>query len=289
MTNETAEHWAAQTDRFNFESFAADEAYRQANRELLARAFAQLPSSFYHIDVATGTGLVPQEVCALCQAQGKSGTIIGIDPDRFALESARKHTRAASRCTVEFVLGIAQDMPHLLAGKVPPDGVDYISIHDALHEIQNDDDKQGVLAAMAAILKPGGVFTYNSAFTTAAMEESALEWGRLKAKAFAIFGRKRNRQAPAFKVHSPEGYRQMILDAGLTVAYEGKRLVKISRAALEAICHYPAFIEGVFSDMIGTEEVSIEEKNKVMMQAIEALNPRELPRVWHEIMARKAG
>ena len=42
MTNETAEHWAAQTDRFNFESFAADEAYRQANRE---------PVSYTHLDV----------------------------------------------------------------------------------------------------------------------------------------------------------------------------------------------------------------------------------------------
>lgn len=287
MTTETVEHWAPQSEAFNFVSFAKDKAYRQANRALIDKALALLPSRFFHVDVASGTGLVPQEVCSLCEERGKSGTIIGIDPDGFAVESARRQTRPAPGCTVEFLQGVAQDLAGLLAGKVPREGVDYTSIHDAIHEIKGEDDKKGVLSAMARALKPGGVFSYNSAFTTAALEQSAMDWGRLKAKAFAALGGRRNRQMTAFKVHAPEEYRQMIVDAGLAVVYEARRVVMISRAALEAICHYPAFVEGAFEDMIGTEQFSLEEKCQAMVAAIETLGVGELPRVWHEIMAQK--
>jgi ubiquinone/menaquinone biosynthesis C-methylase UbiE len=288
MTSEQAEHWAAQSEAYNFLPFARDGAYREVNRGLIARALAHLPSPFCHVDVASGTGLVPQEVCALCEQEGKSGAIIGIDPDGYALESARRHTRPGPRCTVEFVQGVAQDMARLLRGKVPGEGVDYTSIHDALHEIRGEGDKRSVLAAMAAILRPGGVFTYNSAFTTVAMEESPMDWGRLKAKAFAVLGGRRNRQAEAFKVHTPEEYRQMIVDAGLTVVYEATRVVKMSRSAMEAIGRYPAFIEGAFSDMVGTEQVSLAEKSRAILAAIDALGFGEVPRVWHEIVAQKA-
>ncbi|MDI7275063.1 MAG: class I SAM-dependent methyltransferase [Anaerolineae bacterium] len=289
MMSATYEHWAPQSEAFNFVSFASDRAYREANRALVDRAFAHLPSPFYHVDVATGTGLVPQEVCALCQERGKCGTIIGIDPDRFALESARKHTRPAPGCTVEFVQGIAQDMDRLLAGKVPSEGVDYVSIHDAIHEIKGEDDKRQALAAMGRILRPGGLFTYNSAFTTAAMEQAALEWGRLKAKAFAVLGGKRDRQIVALKIHTPEEYVRMIVDAGLSVVHEARHVVKISRAAMEGIARYPAFIEGVFADMIGRERVSLEEKSRALLEAIETLGLADLPRVWHEVVAQKVG
>lgn len=289
MTDETAAHSTAQSEAYNFISFAADKAYREANRVLIGKAFTHLPSQFFHVDVASGTGLVPQEVLALCQEQGKCGTVIGIDPDRFALENARQHTRPGSHCTVEFVQGVAQDMARLLAGKIPREGLDYTSIHDAIHEIKEEDDKKGVLAAMARALKPGGIFTYNSAFTTAALEESAMDWGRLKAKAFAILGGKRDRQIAAIKIHTPEQYKQMIVEAGLAVVYEARRVVMLSRAALEAIAQYPAFIEGVFGDMAGREQVSLEEKSRALLAAIESLGLPELPRVWHEIMAQKVG
>ena len=287
MADGTAGDRAAQSEEFNFEAYAQDRAYRETNRALIARAFAQLPSPFFHIDVATGTGLVPQEVCALCRELGKRATVIGLDPDGFALESARRHTPSGPGYTVEFVQGVAQDMSHLLAGKVPLEGVDYASIHDAIHEIPGEDTKRSVLAAMAQILRPGGVLTYNSAFTTAALDMGAMEWGRLKAKAFAVLGGKRDRHAVAVKIHTPEEYRQMIVDAGLEVIYEGRQVVRMTRESIAAIAHYPAFIEGVFSDMIGTEQVPLAEKHRAMMEVIQNMGAVELPRVWHEIMARK--
>jgi ubiquinone/menaquinone biosynthesis C-methylase UbiE len=285
MNEEVLTNRVAQSKEYNFISFSRDGAYREANRELLSKAFSRLPSPFFQVDVASGTGLVSQEMSSLCQEQGKRGTIIGIDPDRFAVESAGKNIPSTPYCAVEFVEGRAQDMDQLLAGRIPPEGADYATIHDAIHEIE--EDKQSIFLSIARILKPGGFFTYNSAFTTAALEQSALVWGRWKAKAFSILGGKRNRKIKGVITHTPEEYRQMITNAGLIVVHEAKKSVKMSRTALEAIATYPRFIQGVFADLVGGEKLALEEKSQALIKALDDLGITEVPRIWHELMARK--
>jgi len=288
MTDGTLRRRRVQSEEYCFVPFARDSAYRQANRDLLLEAFAYLPPMFFQVDVATGTGLVPQEVGSLCEEKGKAGRVIGVDLDPFALESARRNTPSTPHCVVEFVEGRAQDMGQLLDGIIPPEGVDYVSVHDAIHEIGGDKDKKSVFAAMAGILKPGGIFTYNSAFTTAAMEGSAIKWGRWKAKALSILGGKRDRKVEAIKIHPPEEYKEMICNAGLVVIHEAKRVVELSRSALAAIAQYPAFVEGVFADMVGREEMQFEKKSQALIEALDSLGITEIPRIWHEIVAQKA-
>ena len=286
MTEETLSDRVAQSEEFNFIAFSKDEAYRDANRQLLREVFSRLPSPFFHVDVASGTGLVPQEVSALCQKHGKQGTIIGVDPDHFAVESARKNTPAMPLSTVEYLVGRGQDLVQLLAGKVPPEGVDYVSIHDALHEVE-EEDKQSVLRYIEQILKPGGLFTYNSAFTTAAMEESPMQWGRWKSKAFSILGGKRNRKIKGLITHTPEEYRDMVTQAGLTIVYEAKQSIVMSRFALETIAIYPRFVYGVFGDFVSEAEVSLAQKSRALIQALDDLGLADVPRVWHELIAQK--
>ena len=286
MSDEALGIRVAQSKDYNFEAFSADEAYRETNRRLLAKAFSALPSPFYHVDVASGTGLVAQEVSRLCQEHGKRGTIIGIDPDHFAVESASRNTPSTPYCTVEFLEGRAQDMDQLLAGRIPPDGVDYVTIHDALHEIE-EEDKQGTLLYIANILKPGGFFTYNSAFTTAALEQSAMMWGRWKAKAQSLLGGKRDRKVKGLITHSPAEYVEMITNAGLSVVHDAKESVRMSRTALEGIARYPRFICGVFADLIGQEKLSLDEKSLALVEALDRLGINEVPRVWHEVLARR--
>jgi ubiquinone/menaquinone biosynthesis C-methylase UbiE len=275
-----------QSEDYNFIAFSRDEAYREANRQLLREVFPRLPSAFFHVDVASGTGLVPQEMSTLCVEEGKCGTIIGVDPDRFAIENARASTPSTLYSTVEYLVGKGQDLARLLAGKIPPDGVDYVSIHDAIHEVE-EEDKQSVMQAIASIIKPGGLFTYNSAFTTVAMEESAMQWGRWKAKAFSTLGGRRNRKVKGFIVHTPDEYRDMITQAGLSIIYEAKKSVIMSRNALETIAMYPRFVYGVFADYVGEQEVTLQEQSKALIQALDELGLADIPRVWHELIAQK--
>ncbi|MBN2387412.1 MAG: class I SAM-dependent methyltransferase [Anaerolineales bacterium] len=286
MTDETFARQVAQSKDYNFVAFSRDKAYREANQQLLSRAFAGLPEGFFQVDLASGTGLVPQEMSRLCQENGKTGSIIGIEPDPFALENARQNTPSTPVCRIQFLEGKAQEMDRLLAGKIPPGGVDYISIHDALHEVE-EEDKQNVLGMIAKLLIPGGVFTYNSAFTTAALEQAALPVGRWKARAFAILGGKRSREVKGLITHTPEEYKQMIVNAGLSVIHEAKRSVRMSRQALATIAQYPRFIYGVFADLIDGEKVSLEEKSRALVKALDDLDITEIPRVWHELIARK--
>jgi len=286
MTEKSLINQVAQSEEYNFVAFGKDKAYREANRQLLLEAFSYLPSPFFQVDVASGTGLVSQEMSDLCREKGKRGTVIGIDPDYFAVESARKNTPSTPYCIVEFTEGKAQEMDQLLGGKIPPEGVDYVSIHDAFHEIE-EKDKQSSLLSIWKILKLGGVFTYNSAFTTAAMELSAMQWGKWKARAFSILGGKRNRENKGLIIHTPEEYRQMIIDAGLSIIYEAKKPVQLFRNALEGISRYPRFIYGVFADMEGEEKISLQRKSQALIQAMDDLGITELPRVWHELMAQK--
>jgi SAM-dependent methyltransferase len=286
VTEATFTDREGQSHEYNFVAFARDPAYREANRQLLARAFAWLPSPFFHVDVASGTGLVPQEMSALCRENSWHATIIGVDPDGFAVRRAAEHTPSTPDCTVEFVEGYAQDLDRLLAGRMPLEGVDYVSIHDALHEIE-EDDKQSVVTSMASILRPGGLFSYNSAFTTIAMGDSAMLWGRWKARAFSILGGKRNRAVKGLITHTPEEYRDMITSTGLDVVHEARPTVVLCRSALEAIAAYPRFVYGVFADLVGEAAVSLEDKSRALIEALDDLGIDEAPRVWHELIARK--
>ena len=286
MTDEAFDQQVEQSKDYNFIAFSKDKAYREANEQLLCQVFASLPDDFIQVDLASGTGLVPQEIARLCQAGGKTGTIIGIEPDPFALENARMNTPSTPNCSIEFLEGKAQEMDQLLAGKIPPEGVDYISIHDALHEVE-EEDKQSILVTIAKTLKPEGFFTYNSAFTSAALEQAALVVGKWKARAFSILDGRRYREIKGLITHTPEEYKQMILNAGLFVVHEAKRPVRMSRQALAAIAQYPRFIYGVFADLIDGEKVSLEEKSRALIKALDDLGITEIPRIWHELIARK--
>ncbi len=286
MTTEVPQHDVSQSERFNFVDFARDRAYRDANRDLLRKAFARLPSPFFQIDIASGTGLVAQEVCALCEETGKHGTIVGIDPDHFAVESATRSTPSTALCSGEVIEGRAQDLERLLKGQIPPGGADYVTIHDAIHEME-EEDKQSILVSVASILRPGGLFTYNSAFTTAALGQAAMQWGKWKSKAFSVLEGKRNRRMKGLVAHSPDEYLEMITGAGLSVVHEAKKSVRMSRTALEAIARYPRFVWGVFADLIGEEAIPIEVKSQALITALNELGITEIPRVWHEAMACK--
>ena len=138
---------------------------------------------------------------------------------------------------------------------------------------------------MVDILKPGGVLSFNSAFTTFGMEPNSFAWGRWKSNAFKNLGGKKDKTAEYIKIHTPEEYRQMIEDVGLVVVHQARNVVNLSKAALEGISRYPRFIEGVFGDMIDQEKYSLQQKSEALISALK--NVELIPRGWYEIIARK--
>src|SRR5579859_7903902 len=88
----------------DFGSFARQPEYVQVNRALVQLLVEHLPENFLHVDVASGTGLVPKLIIEQCQKLGRVGRVIGIDPNPLSLAIAARTTHPRT-VTVEFLEG----------------------------------------------------------------------------------------------------------------------------------------------------------------------------------------
>lgn len=279
-----------QTEAYNFVEFSEIAEYRNVNKELLLKALHYLPKSIkhlIHVDNASGTGLVPQLAAELYHKRGIEAMIIGIDPDLYALRRAAESMKNIKYIHLLLFQGYGQSLEEVLKGHIPDEGVDVVSIHDAIHEIPGREIKQAIFASQAKILKPGGVQTYNSSFTTIGNGDAALKWGRWKLGAFSYFGEKRNRNVTAMEMLSPEEYAKMITESGLKIVHEDFKTVVLSLEALKAISRYPEYVNGIFRDMEHTEKYTLLEKSDALLKTLEKDNVTALPRLWHEIVAQK--
>jgi len=274
-------------NNLNFEEFSGQPEYVEVNRGLVKQVVLKLPVNFCHVDVATGTGLVPRLIIEEATKENKKGEIIGVDPNVTSLNIARRNILGPRGISVKFIEGFGQDLKQLLGRIIPPGGVDGVSILDALHEIRKDEDKVEVIGAMADILKPGGLLTFNSAFTTEGILMDPMGWGKWKLRAMGILGGRRDKQVQGLPIHPPEIYKQIIENAGLKVIYEAKKIVNLTKEALLAISKYPAFFRGALEDMRGQESVPDVKKSNALIQALKELGVPALPRVWYEIIAQK--
>jgi len=278
---------ATQDNPFTYEHFARQPEYVRVNRELVQILFSFLPRNFFHVDVATGTGLVPNLLIEEAQKNGSRGKIIGVDPNSDSIAIAKRTTLKTNDVQVHYIEGVGQNLKRLLFDKIPQEGVDGVSIHDALHEIRDEEDKLTTVQSMANILKPGGVFSFNSAFTTEAIRVNVRGWAGWKFTAMKILNGERDRQVDTMAIHTPDKYKQMLKEAGLNIIHEAQNQVMLSKEALRAISKYPAFVKGVFEDMKGQEHITVESKSEALIQALDDREIVGLPRIWYELVAQK--
>lgn len=279
-----------QSEAYNFVEFSEIPEYRKVNEDLLLKALKFLQKNIkkvIHVDNATGTGLVPQLAAEIYYKKGIEATIIGIDPDLYALKKAADSMRNIEHIHLLLFQGFGQHLEELLKGHIPSEGVDVVSIHDAIHEIPGKEIKQAIFASQARILKPGGVQTYNSSFTTIGNADAALKWGRWKLGAFSYFNEKRDKTITAMEVFSPAEYTKMIIDSGLKIVHEAIKTVVLSLDALKAISRYPEYVNGLFRDMENSAKYTLLEKSKALITVLEQQGVTSLPRQWHEIVAQK--
>ena len=153
----------------HFGHFAAVPEYREVNRQLVQELFRHMPNPFVHVDLATGTGLVPQLLIEEAEKRGFRGTIVGIDRSAKALEIAEATTPRPAGIDLRFVEADARYLERLRGDELPADGADSLSIHDAIHEITDEEGQRQVYRGMAAIARDGALLSSNSTFTTVSM------------------------------------------------------------------------------------------------------------------------
>jgi ubiquinone/menaquinone biosynthesis C-methylase UbiE len=280
-------------EELNYGEFSRQPDFLKVNRDYLANAEPLLPNNFVFVDVATGTGeVVPNLLSIELSAKGKKGKIIGVDPNITSLNIARERFAGGNGVALEFIEGYGQNLQPLLAGKIPPEGVDGVSILNALHEIHDNKTKADIISSMAGILKPEGRLFFTSAFTTESNSREPSKYGRWKSSAMKLLvgNKKRDKEAKitqGMPVLTTQEYKSMIERASLKIISEAHHAADLSRSAWEALSKYPAFINGFLVDMPDQDHFSIQEKSSALIQTLRDLDIKSITKVWYEVIAQK--
>ena len=114
------------------------------------------------LDIGCGTGAMLH----LAREQGHRGRLVGLDPDRAALDRAR------SRADVEWVEGIAAEAPR-------GTGFELVTMTGhAFQRLVTDQEVRGSLTAIHAALRRGGRFAFETRHPQArAWEDEFVEPG----------------------------------------------------------------------------------------------------------------
>ena len=115
-------------------------------RRILTETLGVDPDGLAVLDVGCGGGLLAEEFAGLgCR-------VTGVDPSAESLDTARGHARA-SGLDIEYVEGSGEHLPF------PDATFDAVYCCDVLEHV---DDLQRTLDESARVLKPGGVYMYDT-------------------------------------------------------------------------------------------------------------------------------
>lgn len=283
-----------QTDQLNFDSFSRCFEYRFEGLSTLMEAIPHIPNSsstdseILHIDVCTGNGLGIQTTKGLFEALMRKALLIGIDFDERALRVATANTPTSENIRVMFIKGYAQDLDDLLKGIISTEGVDLVTLLDAVHEIPPE-DQFPVISASASKLRPGGVYVMNSAFTSIATRGFGMEWAMPTMRAAREFGGEPKEQS-ALLHRDPQEFTDMLLAAGLEAIFDDLyhvSTVNLTREGRMGICNYSGFIEGVKNSYNFNGDPPSNEEFAPRLAYYYGQSEKTLPRKWVRWIFRK--
>jgi 2-polyprenyl-6-hydroxyphenyl methylase/3-demethylubiquinone-9 3-methyltransferase len=134
-------------------------------RDVLAR-LGRLPTGYGRrtvLDIGSGGGFMAEEFCRI------GFSVTGVDPSTVSVETARSHALAAG-LDVRYRVGSGEDLP------VADGGCDVVCCSDVLEHVKDVDQ---VLAEAARVLRPGGLFffdTPNRTLATKVITEATQNW-----------------------------------------------------------------------------------------------------------------
>lgn len=278
-----------ETNRFNFEAFAAHDFYTEINRSLVRKALAPLaihPANreLTIVDMACGTGSVTRLITEeIGYQKSQRARIIGVDPSAEALRLARQSIEEI-RAKAEFFQGETKDLATIVQD------VDAAFFCNAIHLI---DDKLYVFQQMAAILASGGILACNSAFYDGTNLEDSFRFTRLWIRRAVGWLRKehpevrlsREAKTAARQWVKPDEYIGLLKQSGFSSVDATEELIAMPLDSLIDLGHYWLFIEGALPGVplaIGAEALG-----STVYDVAQELNMTYLPRMWLQIVATK--
>jgi ubiquinone/menaquinone biosynthesis C-methylase UbiE len=278
-----------ETNKFNFEAFAAHAFYTDINRSLVRKALAPIvkhhtDSALTIIDMACGTGAVTRLIAEeIAHQRSQQAHIIGVDPSAEALRLAQQSIEEMG-ANADFIQGETEDLATFIQD------ADAAFFCNAIHLII---DKLNAFRQMAAILAPGGILACNSAFYDGTNLEESFRFSRLWVRRAVGWLRKehpevrlsREAKATARQWLNPDQYVSLLKQSGFSLVDVTEERVAMSLDSLKDLGHYWLFIEGALPGVplaIGAEALG-----STVYDVGHELNMTYLPRMWLQIVATK--
>jgi ubiquinone/menaquinone biosynthesis C-methylase UbiE len=262
-----------------YEDFTTHAFYRAVNERLVA--LANLSPGQVVVDIASGTGALLRPILDRIQAGGAPGQVYAVDKDAGALEVARQRYGENG---ITYLVSDAGALAQLI------ERADAIFCGNALHMI---DDKEGVLAAVRSILRPGGVFAFNTTFFEGALPQATkrfyLVWvlkARQLLKSEHIEAVKvRGERVAALRQLTAGQYHRMLEEFGFVVRHLETQMTDMTRESFEDISDYPEFADGVNLGVpIAQASAAL---RRAVMQAFQTLELAVVPRRWLQVVAER--
>src|SRR5205823_670489 len=194
------------------------------------------------VDMACGTGAVTRLIAQEMAQQRRQAHLIGVDPSAEALRRACKSMQDME-VKVDFIQGDADDLPHIVHD------ADAAFFCNAIHLVP---DKPSAFQRMASLLSPGGIFACNSAFYEGTYVEGTESFYRMWTRRAVGWLKKehpevrlsRDAKAMAMQWLTPDGYTELLKQAGFDSVEITYQNATISLDAWRDLGRYWLFIEG---------------------------------------------
>jgi ubiquinone/menaquinone biosynthesis C-methylase UbiE len=207
---------AQQTQEYSFKAFSEHAFYRRVNEVLIDRA--ELQQGMTVVDVACGSGAITELILEKIRGT-RHAVVIGVDMSATALKEAAEKVADVRDAVVQFVQARAEDM-----SKCIKRAVDAVVFCNGIHYIE---DKRALLTEVYRVLRPGGVFAFNTGFFDGALPPETIKYyRRWMLKALRKLKREHNLKPAHSKVESrkqlnAEQYRALLADQGFQIkSYE---------------------------------------------------------------------
>lgn len=300
-----------------YEPFSREPEYLELNGEFIQCVVSHLKVWDCIVDIACGTGTLTDLLLAELKPRGAVHSegaeqpktmdrpkVIGIDLSRGSLKIAKDHFRQLSMLVPpkETYDGVRIVFVEASGDRLPmTDAVaDIVLLGNAIHCFT---DKDQLLREVYRVLRPGGVFAFNSSFYAGTILEGTErfyeEWmkeafryiNRLKEeRGYHGMGgdfRKRRRGRPAFSNRwwTAAEYRQALDKHGFDIIGITKRILRMSRRNFEAVGAYADLASVLLSGY--PVELACEALQKAVGPAFEAAGVERIPRSWLEMIGIK--
>lgn len=266
---------------FAFTDFAQQRFYEKLNTRLIE--MIEIGSGQRIIDLACGTGAIIKLVVNKLK-HARDSVVVGVDQSASALKEAMKELAGVKNATLEFVQSKAEHVSQVIKGSA-----DIVILCNAIHYVA---DKNRLVEEIVKILRPGGVFAFNTSFFEGGQPSESKGFYRrwmLKAlkylkRSYGLFPAKAEK-VEARKQLSPEEYEALLVQHGMKIKRKEIYTVQMPLNGWLNISKFKDFISGVMPG-IPLEKAS-DSLKKGAVETYEELKISSVPRNWLYIVANR--